>query len=75
MRMIQNLKYTNLVDFGKIIDKTSQKKTRETMKKFSGLKDTGVSGFTQYIDTLNELHNKPVEILYHNNSLLVANLD
>lgn len=65
----------NLVDFGKKIDKTGQKKTRETMKKFSGLKDAGVSGFTQYIDTLNELHNKPVEILYHSNSLLVANLD
>ena len=61
-----------LVSLGDKIDALAERKSTETLKAFTEMKDSNVAGFIEQIETLNKMHNKPVEILYYNNRLLVA---
>ena len=61
-----------LVSLGNKIDAFGERKASETLKAFTEMKDPNVTGFVDQIKTLNEMHNKPVEVLYFDNRLLLA---
>ena len=54
-----------LVSLGNKIDAFGERKASETMKAFAEMRDPNVTGFVDQIKTLDEMHNKPVEVLYY----------
>ena len=61
-----------LVALGNKVDAFGDRKAEETMKAFKALSDSNVSGFIDNIQTLNKMHNEPIEVLYYNDKLMIS---
>lgn len=59
----------SLIAAGEFLNKVGDEKSEKTMERYIGNRDSGVEVFIDNINTVNKLHNKPVEMLFDNENV------
>lgn len=59
----------SLIAAGEFINKVGDEKAEKTMERYIENRDSGVEVFIDNINTVNRLHNKPVELLFDNENV------
>ncbi|MDD6137002.1 MAG: hypothetical protein PUB54_07530, partial [Lachnospiraceae bacterium] len=59
----------SLIAAGDFLNKVGDEKSEKTMERYIGNRDSGVEVFIDNINTVNKLHNKPLEMLFDNENM------
>lgn len=59
----------SLIAAGEFLNKVGDEKSEKTMERYIGNRDSGVEVFIDNINTVNKLHNKPLEMLFDSENM------
>lgn len=59
----------SLIEAGEFLNKVGDEKVEKSMERYIENRDSGVEVFIDNINTVNQLHNKPLEILFDNENM------